>query len=271
VERGLQWPLGIAVSSDNELFVADGGYAYSLRPGDGLELLGMLFTRGFPGWIRDVAAADAGQWIVTTANGTVARWRPAVQEHEQLASGYDQLMGVALAPGGAIIFAEYLTGRVLGLQGGNTSRLASGLDKPMGVAIGGDGTVYVAESAAGRVVKLSEGKAQTVVDGLKQPQGITVYGGKLYVIDTGTKEVLECDLAMGARRTIASNLPVGAPLGVIPKPLGGVRGFCGPMTSMSGIAAGADGTLYVSGDADGSILAVRANQGNARVRNRGYW
>ena len=259
MERGLQWPLGIAVSSDNELFVADGGYAYSLRSGDGLELLGMLFTRGFPGWIRDVAAADAGQWIVTTANGTVARWRPAAQKHEELASGYDQLMGVALAPGGAIVFAEYSTGRILALQGKNTSRLASGLDKPMGVAVGGDGTVYVAESAAGRVVKLTDRKVQTVVDGLKQPQGIAVFGSKLYVTDTNAKEVVECDLAIGARRTIASNLPVGAPPGVVPKQLGGVSGFCGPMTSMSGIAVGADGTLYISGDADGSILAIRAN------------
>ncbi len=256
VERGLQWPLGVAVSSSGELFVADGGYAYSLRPGGSLELLGMLFTPGFPGWVRGAAGAAAGEWIVTTANGTVARWRPAAQAHEELAGGYDQLMGIALAPGGAVVFAEYSTGRVLALRGRNISSLASGLEKPMGIAVGADGSVYVAESAAGRVVELSGGKARTVVDGLKQPQGIAVSGGKLYITDTGTKEMLECDPAARTRRTIASNLPIGAPPGVVPNPLGGVKGFCGPMTSMSGIAAGADGTLYVSGDAEGSILAL---------------
>jgi sugar lactone lactonase YvrE len=167
-------------------------------------------------------------------------------------------MGVALAPGGAIVFAEYATGRVLALQGGSTDTLVSGLRTPMGVAVDDYGNVHVSETAAGRVVKLSNGKSIPVVDGLKQPQGITLHRSKLYVTDIATEEVVEYDLATDTRRAIVSGLPVGAPPGVVPKPLGGVKGFCGPMTSMSGITAGADGTLYVSGDADGSILAIHA-------------
>jgi hypothetical protein len=44
----------------------------------------------------------------------------------------------------------------------------------------------------------------------------------------------------------------------VAKPLGAIGDMCGPMVSFSGLAAGADGTLYVSGDAEGSVLAVRA-------------
>lgn len=257
VEGGLAWPLGLAVGSDGEVFVADGGNCHTLLPGGSLKLLGMLFTPGFPGWVRGVAPAGLEEWIVTTAVGTVARWRPAAQEHVILASGYDELMGVAVSSRGAVIFADRATGRVLSIQGDTIDELANGLDQPMGVTVDGDDNVYVAEAGAGRVVRLSGSRAEIAVDGLKQPHGITVSAGKLYVVDVDTKDLIERDLATGTSRTIASNLPVGAPIGVVPKRLGGVAGFCGPMTSMCGIAAGKDGTLYVSGDAEGGVLAIR--------------
>lgn len=257
VEKGLQWPMGLAMGTDGTLFVADGGFTYTLRPGGSLELAAMLFTPGFPGFTRGVAAGAAGEWIVTTANGDVARWHPATQQHTMLASGYDRLMDVAIAPGGAVIFTESGTGRVHSTEAGNTTVLASGLNKPIGVAVAPDGTCYVAESAGGKVVKLSRGKTETVLDGLKQPEGIAVSRGKLYILDVLTKELIECNLATGARRTVAANLPVGAPAGVVPKALGGVGDMCGPMVSFSDVTAGADGTLYVSGDAEGSVLAIR--------------
>jgi sugar lactone lactonase YvrE len=259
VDKGLQWPLGLAVGTHGELFVADGGFTYTLRPGGSMELLGMLFTPGFPGWVRDVTAAGEGTWIVTTANGDVARWQPAAQQHERLASGYDRLMGVAVAPGGAVIFAEMPTGRVLSWNGGNTTELARGLKRPMGVAIGSGNEVYVAEAGGGCVTKLSGGKRLPVIDGLVEPHGLAVSGSKLYTLDIGAKQLIECDLVGGARRVIASDLPVGAPPGIIAKQLGGVGDMCGPMHTFSGLAAGADGTIYVAGDGEGSVLAIRAD------------
>lgn len=255
VPDGLNWPLGLAMGEEGALYVADGAFSYTLRPGDKRQIVGMLFSPGYPGYSRGVVAAGPGEFIITTANGVVARYWPAKQHSEVLASGFDRLYGVAIAPGGAVIFAEQGTGRVLSVHAGNVVELATGLRQPSGVAVGADGTCFVAESAGGRVVKLSGGRTDTVLDGLQQPQGILVRGGLLYVVDAGAKELIEYDVARKVRRTIASDLPVGAPPGVIPKFLGAIGALAGPIGPFAGIAAGADGTLYVSGDAEGSVLA----------------
>jgi sugar lactone lactonase YvrE len=257
VPDGLNWPLGLAMGDDGQLFVADGACSYRLRPGSDIRLAGMLFTQGYPGYARGVAASGPGEFIITTGTGTVARYWPDRGESDVLATGFDQLYGVAIAPDGTVIFAECGTGRVHAVKSGSVEELATGLDRPSGVAISADGTILVSESGRGRVVKLSGGKPETVLDGLKKPQGILSDNGQFYVVDAGSKELVECGVANGARRSVASALPVGAPAGVIPKFIGPIGTLSGPMGSFAGIAAGADGTLYVSGDAEGSVLAIR--------------
>ncbi len=257
VPDGLNWPLGLALDEDGLLVVADGGFVYTLRPGGTLQRAGMFFTPGFPGYTRGVAAAGPGELVVSTANGDVARFWPARQQSEVLASGFDMLYGVAIAPGGAVVCAEGGAGRVLSIRPGNVEELASGLQQPMGVAIDADGSCLVSESGAGRVLRLAGGRADTVLDGLQRPQGIVLRGGLLYIVDAQAKELIEYDLARGLRRCIASALPVGAPPGVTPRFLRAIPPLSGPMGPFAGIAAGADGTLYVSGDAEGSVLALR--------------
>jgi DNA-binding beta-propeller fold protein YncE len=92
---------------------------------------------------------------------------------------------------------------------------------------------------------------------LHTPHGILVRDGALYIVDSGNKELISYDLNTSTRTTIATGLPVGPPPGVTPKPLKGMPPFSGPQGPFAGIAAGADGPLYVSADGDGSVLAVR--------------
>jgi DNA-binding beta-propeller fold protein YncE len=128
------------------------------------------------------------------------------------------------------------------------------------VAIAPDGGWLVAEAGAGRVVKLAGSGVHTVAAELNRPQGILVDGRQLYVVDAGAKALVAVDLEDATRRTIASGLPLGAPPGVVPKPLKGMPPFSGPQGPFAGIAAGPDGTLYVSADADGSVLAFRQDR-----------
>jgi len=253
---GLNWPLDLAIGDDGNLYVADGTYLYVVGPDGALQTVGMLFSPGYPGFLRGLAPAGPGTFVVATSGGQIARYRPGDGETDYLADGFDQLYGVAIGPGDAIVFAELGTGRVHSLRSGNVEMLASGLQDPVGVAFDPNGIPLVSESGAGRVVRLA-GSTETVVDGLQRPQGILVADGTLYVVDAGAKEVIAVDLNTGDRRAVASGLPVGPPPGVEPKPLRGIPPFSGPQGPFAGITIGPDGTLYVSADGDGSVLALR--------------
>ena len=219
VPDGLNWPLGLAMGEDGVLFVADGPlYLYAAA------------RAGAAGWraccsrpaVRDTSAAwlpaGPGELIVTTANGAVARCRPAQQESEVLAERFDRLYGVAIAPGGA-------RGIRRGSVRGAYCRSARARSRCWPLACANpwawrsvpDGTCFVAECGAGRVVRLARGGVETVLDGLQQPQGILVRGDLLYVVDALARELIEYDMASKARRTIASDLPVGAPAGSNPQ------------------------------------------------------
>ncbi len=255
IDRGFQWPMGLAVSGDGTVHAADGMFAYDIPSGGQPECVGMLFIPGFPGFMRGLALDGAGNWVVTTANGTIARWKPG-QDAEQLAVGFEVPMGIA-AMGDAIVFADAGAGRILSFEGGEVSELASGVDKPCGVAVTDTGSIYASLLDSGEVVQVSGGRTQAVLDGLDRPEGIAVRGDSLFVVETGGKRVVKLDLASGATEILVENLPVGPPQGVAPLRLGGVGDMCGPMWTFTGLAVGPDGTVYVSGDMEGSVLALR--------------
>ena len=168
---GLNWPLDLAIGDDGNLYVADGTYFYVVGPDGSLQTVGMLFSPGYPGFLRGLAPAGPGTFVVATSGGQIARYRPGDGETDYLADGFDQLYGVAIGPGDTIVFAELGTGRVHSLRSGNVEVLASGLQDPVGVAFDPNGNPLVSESGAGRVVRLA-GSTETVVDGLQRPQGI---------------------------------------------------------------------------------------------------
>lgn len=254
LDGGLNWPLDLAVGADGNLYIADGTYCYVLRDGE-LHTAGMLFSPGYPGFLRGIAPSGPGEFVVTTSNGEIARYRPRHNESEVLADGFDQLYGVAVAPGAAVVVAESGAGRVLSIRAGEVDVLASGLREPVGVALTPDGSCLVSEAGAGRVLRL--GDPRPLIEGLQRPQGLLVLDRQVYVVDAGAKQLVAVDLESGSRMTVAADLPVGAPPGVIPKPLRGMPPFSGPQGPFAGIAAGADGTLYLSADAEGSVLGLR--------------
>ena len=252
---GFNWPLGLTAAGDT-LYVADGPFIYAMTGGGAPRVAGMLFTPGYPGYTRGIASSGPGELTVTTSSGQVSRYRPDAATSEVLADGFDQLYGVALAPDGAAVVADLGTGRVSSVCDGRIDEVCAGLDAPTGVAVAPDGEILVAESGAGRVVAVAGGRTRTVLDGLQCPHGLAVSGGVLYAIDAHAKALVAVDLGSGVRQHVAGGLPVGAPPGVIPKPMPAMPPFSGPQGPFTGLAAGPDGTLFVSADTDGSVLAL---------------
>jgi len=257
LKGGMVGPLGLAVADDGAVYVVDGLQLFALHPGSDAKVVARLNQPGWPGSLRGIAAAGGGAFAVTTSSGAVARYRPYEQASVMLANGLDQPHGVAVAPGGAAIVAELGAGRVLSADEAGVEVLASGLDEPRGVATSPGGECYVSESGAGRVVRIAGGRVEVVADGLGDPQGLAWRDDKLYVVDASAKSLIELSPASGAHRTLASGLPVGAPPGVVPKPLKGLPPLSGPIRPFAGVAAGANGALYVSADGEGSVLALR--------------
>jgi hypothetical protein len=114
--------------------------------------------------------------------------------------------------------------------------ITCGLPGPIGVAIGPDDTCLVSEREAGRVVELTGSRTPTPLADLPRPQGILV---------------IAVDMADRTRPTIASGLPVGAPPGVVPKPLQGMPPFSGAPRPVRRHRSRRDGTICVSADPHG--------------------
>ena len=257
INAGMLGPFGLS-ASNGDVFAAD-GMSLILLTANGQQRRPAQFPEeGFPGFLRGVAAGSSNNVYATISAGNVVSYDLNARETSVIAEGLNELYGVAVSPDGALIVAEGGAGRVLKVTtSGQVSTAASGLGRPTGVAVAGDGSCYVSDSDRGQVVHVNGGTS-TVIDGLQKPQGVALSGDQLYVVDTGSKELIAFSLSTKQRQTIASSLPVGAPPGITPKPLPGIADLIpGPLSPFAGVAVGGDGTVYVSADGDGSILAVK--------------
>jgi len=258
VPAGFLGPLGLAIGNDGTLYAADGLSLAALTSGGKWNRPGMLLDEDFPGFLRGLAAGPGGVLYVTTSAGSVASYHPQTRAAQVLASGLNELMDLAVARDGSLLVAEAGEGRMLKISTtGEMTILARGLDRPTGVAVAADGSCYVSETTKGRVVKVDGGTA-AVVEGLQSPQGLGLVGDELLILDARSKELIGFSLAAKHRQTLATNLPIGASPGVVPKPLMGVPDLIpGPLSPFAGLAVGADGTIYLAGDGEGSILALK--------------
>src|SRR5947209_7522050 len=80
----LNWPLDLTVGDDGQLYIADGTYFYVALPDGSLRTVAMLFSPGYPGFLRGVASNGPGESVVTTSGAQVGRYRPSASESDVL-------------------------------------------------------------------------------------------------------------------------------------------------------------------------------------------
>jgi len=249
--------MGIAVADDGTIYAADGISMAAVAADGSHHRVGLLFDGEFPGFVRGVAKGADGLLIVTTTAGDVTSYHPVTHAMKVLATGLHELYDVAVGAGGSVFVAEGGEGRVLEIAAGTVKEKGHGLARPTGIAVASNGACFVSESDRGRVTQVDGGTSTAVIEGLKEPQGLAIDGDNLYIVDAGAHELIAYSLKSKQRETIASNLPVGSPPGVVPKILAGIPGLLpGPLRPFAGVTVGSNGRIYLSADGEGSVFGL---------------
>jgi sugar lactone lactonase YvrE len=250
-------PGGLAITRHEgreSLLVAD-GYGYRIVD----TRLGTVTTTfdltefGFPGAATAAAASNeffaltnaasrSRIYLVDRSSGkNVARW-----------TGIKTPLGIILNDEGNPLVTDFESGTLIALTRADTKQrniITEGLAGPVGLAWHGIDTVYVTEAVGGAVVdiNLTDGTRMVVTEGLARPEGLAVMSdGRLAVVEAGRQRLIAINPADGTFDVLAENLPVKEP----------ATDPSAPVQRPSGVAQGADGSLYVSGTLDHSIVKL---------------
>ena len=147
---GLNWPLDLAVGDDGTSTSPTAPTSTSCAADGTLQTVGMLFTPGYPGFLRGVAARRRRR-VRRHDLRRPGRPLPARRRRNRLSGRRISTSSTASRSvrGGAIVFAELGTGRVLRLRSGAVEVLATGLNEPVGVAIARTGGRWSPSPAPG--------------------------------------------------------------------------------------------------------------------------
>lgn len=250
VPPGLVGPWGIACGAAGQLYLNDGLSLAVLSPDKTVGRLGGLLDNSFPGFVRSLAAGVPGELWLTTITGDVVQYFPGGRPFNMLARKLKNPYGLARLSDSAVAVAEAGTGKLLRVDStGQVSTVVEGLSQPGEVVATSNEIIFVSELGKGQITQIdSAGKTSVLVNGLSKPQGLALRQNSLFVLDRDTKELCAVDLTTRKSQVIAHHLPVGDPPGC----------SRGPMEFSGGLAVGSDGTIYIAGDGEGSVLTVRS-------------
>jgi sugar lactone lactonase YvrE len=255
VKGKLAIPLGIAAVTDGSrdtLYIAD---VFALRTVDSAQGkvtdVARSHAAGTPIGYPVAVTANKRYVVVTNNEGPVQRYERSTMRLVQ--SWNDTHAGNAIEmPSGALIVAETTRGKLSRISGNGAGEerdeILADLAAPLGLAVADDSAVYVSEMASGQVsqINVNSGARRVIVQGLDRPQGIATDGSALLVVEAGKGRLLRVDPSTGAVEArievIARDLPIGLPNVPI---------------TLSGVAVGAGGTLYVTSDVENSIWRLR--------------
>jgi sugar lactone lactonase YvrE len=186
-------------------------------------------------------------------DGRIFRRDLATGERQLVAKGFGFPWMVRAGRPGHLLVGDQALGAVfeVDLADGRTTPVIQGLRSPSGLAFDPDtGVAYVADTGGGRVLgvnlSLPAPSPFLVATGLAGPEGVAVDRDKtVLIIEGDTGRLFRVDPRDSRRRLEASGLPTRT------------VGFGLPLMNYSSdVLVRRDGTIVVSGDADGSLLEL---------------
>jgi sugar lactone lactonase YvrE len=190
--------------------------------------------------------------LTSWVSGSVQLVDRATQKDVESVRGFKAPTDAIPLDDGTLLVLELGTGSLVRASGEkfkDRATVAKDLSGPNQMILGKDGAVYVTESS-GKItrIELATGVKTQIADNLAMPEGITeTPWGTLVVAESQAKRLTEIDPKSGARQVVAENLKIGLP----------ARAGMPPAYLATGVAAAADGTIYVSADLDNSLLRIR--------------
>ena len=250
-DRSLTLPFSLSEAPDGSIVVGDfsavarvaGGRVTRLSRAlvDGVQLL----TPGAVQVGRDLYFSD-----FLPPEGRIVRMDLNSGKRHLVAGGFGFPWAVRAGPGGALLASDQALGAVFTVDpdSGLRTPLVEGLQSPSGLAFdSGQGVVYVSDTGAGRILAIAASGAPTAVaTNLNHPEGLAVArDGTLLVVEGDDGRLMRLDPRRHTRSVVATGLPtktvgMGIPL----------------MNFSSDVIVRRDGTIVVSGDADGSLVEL---------------
>ncbi len=244
---------GIAMAPDGTVLVADTFAIRKVAPDGAVATLARMWSSDME-YASDIAmSADGATIIVTSFFGGSVQLRDA--ETFALKTTIHNLAAPMTAIDGGdgyIYVAEAAPARIsrVAITGGEPESFASEVMGPSALALSPDGKgLYVVESSAGRITHLGfDSMRTTIAEGLAAPEGLTIdLDETLIITEVGRQCVVRFNVQTGHKSDIACDLPMG-----LPAPLGVPATFI-----KSGVALSPDGTIFVAGDLDNSLMRLR--------------
>ena len=247
--------LALMTHRRREVLVVADSYGYRIvDTGTGAVTTTFKLTDvGFPYASSDVAVND--EFLALTDMITRPRVFLVDRSNYQTVATWTKIeapAGVVLRDNGDPIVADFATGRIIGLS--RTDRdlrdiVADGLAGPVGLGWAGPDALFVTEHTAGTLLRinLEDGSRTVISNTVSEPEGLTVLAdGRVAVVEVGRRRVVAIDPATGVSEVLAVELPVGTRVARAPESI----------YVPSGIAEGADGSLYLTSDQDNSVLKI---------------
>ena len=244
-------PGGLKLDGDT-LWVADvfGFRQVNVKSGDVKDVLRMQASdMEYP---FSVGVSPTQFALTSWFTGSVQVIDRATLKTSTMIHGLKAPMDALFLSNGSLVFNEIATGSITQASGaGFATRkvLAEGLGGPVQMTLGRDGAIYVTEAAGNLTrINLADGGKTVVADKLALPEGVAqTPWGTFIVAETAARRLVEINPVDGTRRTVAENLPIGLEAG---------PGLPPPYVP-TGVAVGADGTIYMSADRNNAIYKIR--------------